>query len=181
MPVFTVQIFKLYDLATTWTNRYFVRADNLEDAHASGLLIKEAERDFHKDDVRFTQVRTSDLVVGNDQFISSLLTDMGTAGSAAGFIPFWNCALTSLSAAGGGRPSRKYYRLPLVESEINNGQMTTAVTALIDNALSALISDLTTAGTPLVDPDDQLLGSPATSTFIRLRQMDRRRRPVTAP
>jgi hypothetical protein len=80
---------------------------------------------------------------------------------------------------GFGRPSRKYYRLPLAEDEVANALIGGTTLSGVEAAVTGAITAVDTAGGgdgELVDPDGQSWIVATAQQKIQMRQLHRRRR-----
>jgi len=177
---FVIQVFKTMG-SQVWTNRYFVSAPDLNAAITAATIIRDHEILIHKNQVTISSVRTSDTDPNTDVFNVAPLANLGTAGNIADMIPLFNTVRVDLGVSGFGRPSRKYYRMPLDEADQSNGSLAAGIITLFNNTLTDLIGDLAANSTPLVDPDDQLITSASTRSPVQMRQLHRRKRRVSAP
>lgn len=156
-----------------WTNRYFVFAPNLADAHSMGKTIMEAERDIHATIVEFIRVRTDD----NDkttegQFISEELSLFGEGVSSGEHMPLWNVVVAEFST-GLGRPSRKYLRLPIFEQWQSNGVLSETFRNVIHNGYIVPLALMSTHR----DVDNQMFVTGTIRPRVGMRQLKRRRKP----
>lgn len=183
MPLFRVQVFKTHPLNgdREWSNDYFVRASTLTLASGAATTIRIAEQAFHNVATIFTKSRTSSVTPHDDAFVTEIVNEPGTRTNPSNNLPLFDVVRVDMSVVGGGRPSRKYYRLPLGTSDVANLVVDSTLRSTIDAALSALIADLNTAATPWVDPDDQEINDAAAAEKVGMRQLHRKRRKKTTP
>lgn len=180
MALFVVQSFKSF-LTDKWTNRYFLEAADLNAAIVGADIIQNAEAQFHKDDVALFQIRVSDTNPATDIFSVAPTLDVGLGGPAVDWLPLFNTVRVDLRVQGFGRPSRKYYRLPINETEHTSTNISSTLATLVQESLVTMIAALSSNDTPLVDPDGQLLTSPTVRLPVQMRQLHRRRRRAPAP
>lgn len=181
MALFKIQVFKSFQAGgREWTNVYHVNAADLLAAGSAAVIIWQHEQLFHKNQTLITKYRVSDETPGGTSFVVVPVNQPGTAGNAIGFWPKFNVVRVDFQAQGFGRPSRKYYRLPLIENDVNDDQLDGGLVAGILTNLSDMLADLNANGTPFVDPQLQLLGPPVVMPAVAMRQEHRKRR-RTAP
>jgi hypothetical protein len=183
MAMWTIQTFKKLGptAARSWTNVYHVRADTSADAITAAGTIVVMEKAIHKSDAYFTNVRVSTTAEGDDEFYTIVENEAGGVTRATEMLPLFNTVRVDIGVAGGGRPSRKYYRPPIEEAENTDGSLTGSAITFYEDAVQGLIDDLVAAGTPLVDPDDQEWVGAAVQAAIQMRQLHRKRKKVVAP
>lgn len=158
-----------------WTNRYVVDQANLADAFLLGEDIVAAERQFHPSEVTFTKYRASDLNPSTDQFITGPISLPGLLTPGNSILPLFNVIRVDF-AAGFGRPSRKFYRGILYESNTESGTILGALLASISASLLPLVE-----GGNLVDVDGTPLSSVTPFSTIAMRQLRRGSRRRTTP
>lgn len=184
MALFRVQVFKQLDGSDReWSNTYLVDAADLASASLAAAPIPTHEQPLHGDNVTITRMRVSDTTEDTDVFDIIPLGLIGTAFSAADseWLPLYNTIRVDIGVAGGGRPSRKYYRSPVWEDAQVNGRLNASIKTLFDGTIADLISDVSTAGGTLVDPDGQEWTTPNTLLPVQMRQLHRKRKKTVAP
>jgi len=180
MP-YLLQVFKTHPLNTRpWSNDYKVDTSVLDTAIAALALVYSAETGFHNASTTFTHAVVSDLAVGSDVFSSVPLNSPGERSDPGDNYPLWNTLRVDITAAGGGRPGRKFYRLPLGEGDVTNYVVASGLRGTIKTALDGLIADLTSLGAPWVIGT----GRDAVESFpqvnVQMRQLHRKRRHAPA-
>lgn len=180
MPLFQVDVQKTF-LGQFWTNRYFVTADTLAEAHGSATIFIAGEQAIHTSNVHIVKVRTATPSAIDTSFLTLVVNVAGTLSSPGNGLPLFNVVRVDWPA-GEGRPSRKFYRCLLGTDDVASAfQWDTAVLASIESALTDMRADLSAAGTPLVDPDSEILGLPVPQLNIAMRQLRRGTRRQTEP
>lgn len=182
MPLFRVQVFKsLSGSDREWSNTYLVDAADLDAAVTAAAPIPTHEQPLHGDVVTITRMRVSDTTEDTDVFASVPLGLIGTLYTAADhdWMPLFNTVRVDIGVVGGGRPSRKFYRPPIAEDEQVNGRLNASIKTLFDGTIADMISDVSTAGGTLVDPDGQLWITPSTQLPVQMRQLHRKRKKTT--
>lgn len=179
MPIFKIQSFKnITGSDREWSNTYQVRAEFIEDVIAAITPLPNRERALHANNVTLSRVRISDSVPGTDVFVIVPFNLVGTAYDAAAFdtLPLFNTVRVDISVAGLGRPSRKFFRSPVGEQWIVDGNLDLTVVSLFNNQMNGLIADMAAGDCPLVDPDNQLWQTAVTKVAVQMRQLHRKRR-----
>lgn len=172
MALFQCDVEKLYQ-GEYWTNVYYVDADTLVAASAAANEFAQMERVFHKNSVTFTKARTRSTIPGDDAYVNTTLNTAGLVEwDPVLRLPLFNVVRVDIGIVT-GRPSRKYYRLPLMENEITNGEVTIAVRSSIESAMAAAYAELTGNGTPWVDIDGQQVLSFNAFIPVGMRQLRR--------
>lgn len=183
MPLFTVQVFK-EGYGEKWSNRYLIEASSLAAAVICAPAIATAERGVHLDTVLFTYMRVSDLVAANDNYATIPVNNTGQTNASASALPLFNTVRVDIDVEGFGRPSRKYYRLPLMETDQDNhalsGTLVSAMAAMV-NAMIAAVDSAGGGDGELVDPDGQSWVTATTFPRVQMRQLHRKRRRAAPP
>lgn len=182
MPAFRVEVFKSYQ-GEKWENVYLLQGTSIELAATAGAEIAEMERRFHLDQVMFDYVRVSSTIEGDDLYVTIPIGQPGLRGAQSDMYPLFATLRVDILVVGSGRPSRKYYRGVLEESEVQggfiSGSLRSSVSAVIDEVIagSEAFPQL-----PLVDPDDQPWDSAVVYPKPQMRQLTRgrRRRPAAS-
>lgn len=139
MPLYKVALRKAIGAPFTrkWSNTYYVdRVDLAAAAEAALLLWTEGERLFHSEGV-YCYERYINLV-GDPPGSPGNVFGMGSGiqrGALTGWnpaqaLPLFNVVRVDFGVLG-SRPSRKFYRLGLQETSIENGQLLAAYNTLI--------------------------------------------------
>lgn len=171
MPVFSLDIEKR--LGTEfWTNRYILEATDIAQAVALGLNITGAEQTFHGTPVTFTRYRVSNLGEGNEQYTIVPLNLQGVR-AVSQLLPLFNTLRMDFPAPT-GRPSRKFYRGVLDETDINGSAVGTDFSSAA-NAISAQLK-ASSEFPGIIDPQGAILGDAVVYPFVQMRQLRRSRR-----
>lgn len=182
MPHYLVQSFKTHNFEPRpWSNVYQIDAASLVVATNAAQTIVTAERQFHKVSVTFTYARISDITTPGDIYATLPINLPGVIADPADALPLWNTVRADISVVGGGRPSRKFYRLPLGEAEATGMAVLVGVRNQIITTLTQLVSDLAAASVFLEDPQAQRWSVVSVQERIQMRQLHRRRRRLPAP
>jgi hypothetical protein len=182
MALFRIQVFKrLAGTEREWTNVYLVDCEALVNAVTAGFDIKNAEEVFHHANVEFTRFRASSVAEGDEVFSTVPLDEVGLRPDDDEDLPLFNTVRVNFVAAGGGRPSVKFYRCPIEEEEQSNGIVDEGFRDDIVAALTTMITDLGDHDATLVDPDSQPLTSATAQARVQMRQLHRKRRRTAPP
>lgn len=180
--LFRLQIFKqLTGSDREWSNTYLYEADDLATAVAGAEAIAGVEVGFHLDNVTITRALASDTDPSTDFFATTTLNLIGTAGTGADgdWLPLFNTFRVDFNVTGGGRPSRKYYRGPVRESDNDAGFVDLTRKTAIQASANALLAAANAAGGLLVDPDGQTLINAVAFDKVAMRQLHRKRKKTT--
>lgn len=165
-----------------WTNRYVVSTTTLSNADEAADLIVSAERAFHREDITFTKVRTRTVAPGDDIYSSRPISAPGLLATSGPYLPLFNVARVDFIAEGGGRPSRKYYRMGICAGDmVVDFTLPNAILSALEGSLAALIGDLEANASPFVDVDGQALSDPTAYAAIAMRQLRKGSRRRTEP
>jgi hypothetical protein len=171
MPLYSIDIEKRYD-GEYWTNRYIVLTPTIGEARADAQEFVTAERAVHNGMVLFTQVRTSDMDPATDSYFSDPINAYGTPNPQVDKMPLFNVVRVDFAVAQGGRPSRKYLRLPLTESDQSNGFLTSTI---IDFVLTNYVQPVLLIGT-YADVDGSPISGGSVFPRVGMRQLRRARK-----
>lgn len=170
-----IEIFKSA-FGETWGNVWLCDAGSLEAAQAIGARLYDAEVSIHLPVVTFTTMRVSTLAPNDDSYLSIPLNNPGESEANGEAMPLFVTERFDIVVAGGGRPSRKYYRGVLTELYTSATVIDPAHLGAIQGLLQDAIDDLTALGTPPVDPQGQPLTTVVGWPHPQMRQLHRRRR-----
>lgn len=178
MAIFGIQLFKTHPLngSREWSNVYHVRCATSLIAIGIADEIIAAERTFHNVSTVFARARAFSITPGDDDFQTSVINENGLRTDPSQNYPLWDTLRVDITVVGGGRPSRKFYRLPLGEADVVNLEVDGTLRSSVDTALEGLRVSLDTATTPLVDLDDQPWQDVAAFHAVQMRQLHRKRR-----
>lgn len=152
-----------------WTNRYIV--DDVGAATPitlAGFLIA-GERSFHEDVVEFTKARVATFPVSNGAYTILPINLFGQLTTANNRMPLFNVFRVDLQL-GVGRPSRKYYRCPVMEDDQIDGNVTSAKLGTLTTLVQDMINDC--AG-QLVDPGGDVITTASVAGAVGMRQLRR--------
>lgn len=176
MPLWKLDIEKLLQ-GEYWSNRYIIEEASLATALLAAEPIVDAERSIHQTVVNFTKYRVSDMVLGTDIYQTVTINLPGLSTQSDQWLPLFNVVRVDFNTVGGGRPSRKYLRLPISEVWTQNGNLVnTFVSEIQINYADALI-DLP----QYVDVDGQAFSNASVSPYVGMRQLRRGSKRKLAP
>lgn len=172
MPLFQVDIEKRL-ASEYWTNRWIVNAGDLSASLAYAGLLVTAERELHSDLVTFTRYRASSLTPGDGVYTVQPIGLNGMR-NVTQVLPLFNTLRMDFNAVT-GRPSRKYFRACLGESEINGEVVDTS---FFVGGAGSITNLFATVEDPdgVVDPQGQRLTATVIWPFVQMRQLRRSRR-----
>ena len=176
MPLVSVDIEKQFNVI--WTNRYIVEAPDLAQAVVQSNLITSAEAAIHTAQVTILRHRVSTFIEGDDTYQIVVDNIQGARASNLEYLPLWNVVRCDFTAVGGGRPSRKYLRLPITEPDQVGGVLTPTFRALINQSYVAVLLD---EDVGYRDVDGQAFSGGATFPQVAMRQLRRGSRRRTSP
>jgi len=184
MPLFKIQIFKkLEGSDREWSNVWICDATDLATVVAGMPDFGSNEAQFYLDNVIVTRARVSDTLPDTDVFSIVTLDLEGTRGTAGDgdWLPLFNTVRIDIDVEGGGRPSRKYIRPPLLESDQSRGILEDTVITYFTTVANQAIEVASTGSFPMVDPDGQTLITSHAQANVQMRQLHRKRKRVAAP
>lgn len=167
--LWTVDVEKMF-LGEYWTNRYVVAAADLASASVIGNAIVGIERAILFTPVLVTKFRVSDGAPLTDIYQVFNVNAFGVAtGTPELMLPLFNVVRFDFNTAGGGRPSRKYFRGALSEGGIIFNSIHPDALTFLNAQYAQPLVDL--AG--FVDVDNQQITSGSAYPFVSMRQLRR--------
>jgi hypothetical protein len=175
VPTYEINTFKKMG-EENWSNRYIVEADDEAALLSAADMLISAERSFHLSNVLFTYVRASTMLAGDRNFFVFPQNTIGSLIPDGAPEPLWNCVRVDFSVAGGGSPSRKFYRGVLSDGVTDGVEFDGPLRTTMQGVLNSLISDLQSNGILFQDPDGQAILAAFPYDKIVNRKLHRRRR-----
>lgn len=131
MPVYRVTITKqLIDgpaALQPWSNVYHINRTDLAAAALAAPQLVDLEKTLYPDNVRIVRYSVADPSAPQSGFsVGVFESGSRSVGAVATQLPRWNCARAKLNVPT-GRPSQMWLRVIFDESEVDSGNMTTAV------------------------------------------------------
>jgi hypothetical protein len=160
-----------------WRNIYDIEAADYDTALAGVDVIRAQEMIIHTDEVYFTHV-TAHLVTEPPRRTGAQLSvnqyGLRSASGLGDLLPLWNVVRVDYLDVGIGRPERKYYRLPLHESDTTGLVLESSLYDDISTAAS-IIANLTN----YIGPSGETHQGADVKPLVNMRQVGwhRRRRP----
>jgi len=155
-----------------WTNVYYVDTSTKDLAAAAGEAIAGIQKGVMKDYVRlYRSVAQSPSSLGSSPSVIDYNNFGEITGDLALRLPLFNTVRVRMVDSV-GRPGQKYLRLPLEEGDIENGQLSSALTDLIASDYSAQLM----AFSPLRSDDGVTFSSISALPHIQMRQTNWKRR-----
>jgi len=183
MPQYRVQIFKAITTGKPWSNVYHCVSDDLIAASAFAETLAALEQNVHYSFVTILRARVSTEAPDDGIFNTITLNVPGLRGGSPQTLPLFNTVRVDFGVFG-GRPSYKYIRGPLAESEQDGGTITLGELAFYNTNYAEPLLDLSTtpiADGQLTDEDGNAFTSVSVYGQVQERQRTRRRRAATAP
>jgi len=151
-----------------WTNIYWVNALDMPTAQAVVPALINAEKALYTNVVTITKARVDDGVPGTDVFSTSIHNVVGTrATPASEMMPLFVVLRVDFGSLDGGRPSRKYLRGVLWETDGTHASLNAPLLTLAANYGLAVV------GTAVCDPQGFDLNSAAPWSAPAMRQLRR--------
>lgn len=171
---FSLDIEKSY-LTETWTNRYILSNPSIESALLTAQAIVDAEIAVHASGFTITRYRISDLDPATDTFV---IVPVGTPGARTitTLLPLFNVVRVDFPA-GTGRPSRKYLRVGIQETEQSQGVLESTFVSFINTEYGQVLGDID----EYVDVDGEPLGTGICQPNVAMRQLRRGSKRRTTP
>jgi hypothetical protein len=180
MPLFRLSIVKQYvgagDLdPNPFRNVYTVEAADLAGAIAVGADILPLEQAIFKDLIHFLYMHAKSPTLGTFGR-SAFIDEFGTVAVPGDgeLLPMWNVVRCNFPLVDAGRPEIKYLRLPLLETETVNGNLTLPTVAAINDNYAGPLAALPGFVSPTGAAHDA--GQFSTSVQVGMRQQSWHRR-----
>lgn len=125
-----------------WVNRYFLEAADLAAAATITNSIIAAERAVTLTPVQFTKATTRTTVQGDYNFITTIINGTGQRAASTDMVALYMTVRVDFQAAA-GRPSRKYLRGVLQESDVSWNEITTALQSTVNTSYANVLAGLT--------------------------------------
>lgn len=140
MPAYRLTIEKFHSAsAEYWVNRYYVNAASLADASLASNGIVDAEKACYPAGVIITKSHVDDDVPLTENYETTVRNLAGTRTTPTGdAMPLFVVARVDFTVAGGGRPSRKYLRGVLFESDASFSTLGSGILALLSTYASSV-------------------------------------------
>lgn len=152
MPLYRIQTFKRIGVGKEWSNTYWVRAVDLDEASGFGSIAINAEGSVHRANVNFVRYRISTAQENDGVYTTVVVNFAGGLAVASSQLPLWNVCRVDFTVFG-GRPSYKFLRLPIEELDVQNG----IFTSFFQNQIQTFYADVIGASGGTL---------PATSGFV---------------
>lgn len=175
MPLFSLDIEKSFN-GEFWTNRYILELDDVTAGSTVVNQIIEAEQDVHGGAILFTKARLSDMTPDTDNYVVFIINTYGHLAVSSEYLPLWNVIRCDFQVDT-GRPSRKYLRCPVYESNQVAGVLTSdTITFMQENYVDVLV-----AIPEFVDVDGQPIVDGFVYPNVGMRQLRRGSKRRTTP
>lgn len=178
MPIFRLSIEKYSALAAEyWVNRYFLQAATLADAMLMVDGIKDAERTLYYPGVVITKSHVDDNQPESEVYGTLVHNQAGQRQPETEPYPLFAVARVDFTVAGGGRPSRKYLRGVLTESDANGLVLGAGVLAVLQTYATNV------AASGVCDPQGQdvISGSPWLAVAMRQLRRGSKKKVIPSP
>jgi len=175
VPTHRIEIRKEWN-GQSWSNDYLVEASSMDTAAAFAIDTVEFERELHFNMIQFIYVRTSTVTKFDRIFRHIDLNLPGLSSTdTTNTLPLFNTVRMDLRTADSD-PCRKYFRVPIPESQQDNGVLAPAWIASRTAILDAWIAGF--------DPDYHVVSKAGHNViggsvypFVQMRQLHRHKRP----
>lgn len=170
MPVYRVMVEKHWAaLNEFWTNVYYASGASLSDIATVATALVNAERPLYTAACTITKTHVDDMVPDTDVFetIPRNLSGTRTEPTSSHLAPLFVVARVDFAVAGGGRPSRKYLRGVLWETDFNISALESGMLTLLNTYATAV------ASSGACDPQGQDIASGSAKNAPAMRQLRR--------
>ena len=164
-----------------WGNTYHVDASGIDSAVEALDRLVTFEKSLHYSGVSFIQGRVTDTSEATDLFASIPLSGVGDGALSGDPLPILLTLNVAIIPDEFGSPSRKYYHTGAGEGVQNAGDWASGVVSGVLGAFAGIITEMATAGTPLVDPDGSPWNTPIVRVKVGRHKFSRASRRITPP
>lgn len=178
MPLYRITTEKYAPWAMRyWTNRYIIDVPSWQDGIDLITPIANAERPLYTAaSASITKGRLDDMIEGNQVHATVTLNLAGSrVAPASNLAPLWVTARVDFAPADWGRPSRKFIRGALYESDYDALSLDAAIKALLQTYANTI------AGLAVVDPQGSNLVTGSVWNGPQERQLKRGSKRKPAP
>lgn len=152
-----------------WTNVYWINEATVAGAMPAAAEIVGAERAIHWNQVLFTRYRVDDAVKNTDNYVTGIINGMGQVAFDSQSMPLFVVLRVDFTVAG-SRPSRKYLRGCLQESNVDGPINLVAASV---NAWQNLYADRVANVATFGDVDGQDITAGRVHPRVAMRQLRR--------
>lgn len=176
MALFKIQIFKTHpETPRPFSNTYVVDASDMTEARGAVPFIRDMELDMFDNATFLTYARVSTLAPDFHNFSTVPINTAASSSPSGTGLPLFNTLRIDITTTGFGSPTRMRYR-NLTEGVIVGTEVDSTFRAAKEALVNTLITDLSTNGTPWVQPDGDPLAVATAYNKVAERQLHRRRR-----
>lgn len=176
-PRWRIQIQKAV-VGEEWSNEYLTDDLLLDDAQDLSSQLLTFERNVHLTNVNFVYVRISSYIPGDRTFRHININQPGLL-TTGDFMPLFNTARMDMGTSDSD-PARKYYRLPVLETNQASGVFTPA---FITTFTTQITNHLVTPGVfaHIVTTAGNTVTGATLHPLVQMRQLHRRKRKKVTP
>ena len=181
MAVFRIQVNYRRGLTGKWSNVWHVNAADLDTAAAAftDQMAPDLLPALNNGCVLVSGLISAE---GSNAFRTIPINTNGTSSFTGDSLPLFNSMKVLFSDGSDGRPDYKYIKGLITEALAQtDGVIGDTDAAAFEALFDSLISDMDTAGAPLVSLDNDPYASSSVQREIQMRQMHRKRKKVVAP
>lgn len=174
VPTHRVEIRK-HKGSHSWANDYLVESPSMDDAETCANLFIDFERLLHYDNVVFDNARISTMSVGDRVFRHIVINAAGLAASSGiQFLPLFNTLRLDMET-NDSDPCRKYYRIPIPESQQDDGVLSSAILTGIGPAFVAVLAAMPD-GSSIVSNIGHIVINGGPFAQVQMRQLHRHKK-----
>ena len=178
MPNFRLSIVKTMG-NRNWSNDYLLNISGFVEGSDVANALVTFERNLYLDLVTIAYYRLSTMQVGDRTFrhVNIGLPGLNIHGGAD-YLPLFNCVRVDLSTADHD-PARKYFRIPIIEGNQANGQLTGAYRTFLQGKVDQFLVN-SVALDNIVTSKGYVVTGASVHGLVQERQLNRRRRKKAA-
>lgn len=179
VPTHRVEIRK-HQGGHSWANDYLIESPTMDDVESAANALIQFERTLHYNNVMFDNARLSTMQIGDRNFRHIAINASGIAdASGLQFLPLFNTLRLDMTT-NDSDPCRKYYRLPIPESQQDGGVLSSALISGIGPAFIAVIDGFPD-GTSIVSNIGHIVINGGPFPEVQMRQLHRHKRKKIIP
>lgn len=174
-PLFRITIVKAYN-NIEWSNDWLTIDATMADAATRAAQLVTFERNLHLTVVNFLYYRVSTTLIGDRSFRHTGINAPGLRGASGEPLPLY-CTVRMDMPTADSDPARKYFRLPVQETEQSTALLLgTTVTALQNIVQTHLITSGAISG--IVTSKGNPVTGATIAALVQMRQLRRKKRPA---
>jgi len=179
LPTHRIEIRK-HAFGHSWANDYLVECPTLDDAESVANILIAFEQNIHYTVVMFDSARISTTTKFDRVFRHVVINETGTPDAAGQqFLPLFNTLRLDMTTLDSD-PCRKYYRIPIPESEQTDGNFAPGWISALDPQFPPVLAALPD-GSSIVSNKGNIVINGSFHPLVQMRQLHRHKKKKVVP